>query len=94
VACPFHAATGLWCPGCGMTRASIDMLTGHPMAALGTNVLWPLAAVVVGWVGLSLLGHRLPRPTRVPSGVWLGAVAVTTAFGVLRNLPAFGALAP
>jgi uncharacterized membrane protein YhhN len=93
-ACPFHAVTGWWCPGCGMTRATYELVTGHPMSALGDNLLWPLAAVVVGWLVLSWMWPRLPRPTRVPVGAWFGIALVTLAFGALRNLPAFAALAP
>src|SRR3954469_4662288 len=45
-ACPFHAATGLWCPGCGMTRATYALLHGDLGAALSANVFLPLFAVL------------------------------------------------
>jgi uncharacterized membrane protein YhhN len=77
-----------------MTRATFEMVTGHPMSALGDNLLWPLAAVVIGWFVLAWMWPRLPRPTRVPVGVWFGIALVTLAFGALRNMPAFAALAP
>ena len=91
--CPFHAVTGWWCPGCGMTRATYEMVTGHPLSALGDNLLWPLAVVVIGWAA-AWLSPRAPRPTRVPIGVWFGLVLLTLVFGALRNVPAFAALAP
>ena len=28
-ACAFHSATGLWCPGCGLTRGLHALLDGH-----------------------------------------------------------------
>ena len=28
-ACPFRRVTGLWCPGCGMTRAFHHLLSGE-----------------------------------------------------------------
>jgi hypothetical protein len=36
--CPFHAVTGLACPGCGMTRALISLGQLKPGAAIGYNV--------------------------------------------------------
>jgi hypothetical protein len=40
-ACPFHAWTGLPCPGCGATRAVLSFLRGDVLGALSWN---PLAA--------------------------------------------------
>ena len=91
--CPFHAVTGWWCPGCGMTRATYEMATGHPMSALGDNVLWPVAAVLIGWLVLSWRWPPARRLSRV-LGVWYGLALVTLVFSVVRNVPAFAALAP
>jgi len=51
--CPFKVATGLPCPGCGMTRAAIALLHGDPATSLFFHPLAvPLvaAAVVIGLV--------------------------------------------
>ena len=77
-----------------MTRASYEMVTGHPMSALGDNVLWPVAAVLIGWVAVAWLWPRAPRLNRVPLGVWYGLALVVLLFVALRNVPAFAALAP
>jgi hypothetical protein len=93
--------TGLWCPGCGLTRGSFELLHGHVGAALGFNIFTPLvlvAAVIAwgGWLRASWGGstiHLSPTTTR-----WLAAALPTLviAYGVLRNLPMqpFRALAP
>ena len=39
--CPFHALTGVPCPGCGTTRAALALARGDVAAAFGWN---PLAA--------------------------------------------------
>jgi hypothetical protein len=94
IACPFHAATGLWCPGCGLTRAFHAVLTGHPGAAFGLNALWPLVVVLVGWAWLGWLSPRVPAIGRVPARVWSALIVAAVVFGVLRNLPGLSALAP
>src|SRR6185503_13011425 len=50
--CIFHQMTGLWCPGCGLTRGTYELLHGHVGAALGYNLFTPLAlaVIVVAWV--------------------------------------------
>lgn len=102
-ACAFHTATGLWCPGCGLTRASHHLLTGDPAAALATNVFTPfvLAAIVASWLAWTLrsFGRAVPTVPVAPAvRRWGGTVAivVVVVFGVLRNLPMapFDALAP
>jgi hypothetical protein len=101
--CPFHRVTGLWCPGCGLTRGTHQLLTGHPMRALGYNVFTPvvLALLVWAWAAWAIpaiTGRRLvPEPHAVVSVRWwyaLGGLAL--AYGIARNLPvhALAALAP
>lgn len=98
-ACPLHELTGLWCPGCGLTRATNAILRGHIGAAFGYNILFPffLGAIVLGWLAWmrSALGRAPIRwVTRLTP--WSGGVvfAVLLVFGVLRNLSPFAALAP
>jgi len=99
--CAFHQATGLWCPGCGLTRGIYQLLHGHVGAALSYNLFTPVAvvAMAVAWLGWLRVAWGAP-PIRVPqwAGRWL-AVALPVlilVYGVLRNIPAapFRALAP
>jgi len=49
--CPFHAITGLACPGCGMTRAMISLGQLKPGAALGYNLFsMPLLIFMILYV--------------------------------------------
>ena len=95
--CPFHAITGLWCPGCGMTRALHSLLHGNVAGALSSNLFLPVVIVVVGWAWLAWAVPSVPSITRVvPSWVWTALIGLALVYAVLRNLPvpALQTLAP
>ena len=100
-ACGFHATTGLWCPGCGLTRATHHLLTGDIAAALSSNVFTPfvLAAIVATWATWTLgtFGREVRNPIlRLPAWSGTALVVLLVAFAVARNLPGdpWQALAP
>jgi hypothetical protein len=88
--CPFHAITGLWCPGCGSLRAMHALTHGDLSTAVHRNVLAVLALPYLAAAWVAWLGRHLgrPRTTRVapPAALW-GLLALIVAFGVARNLP-------
>ena len=89
--CPLLALTGLDCPFCGGTRASMQLVQGDIGAALDYNALWVLAAPLVVWLVAARLlpavgGPRLPTPILTPRVMRVAAVLVM-AFAVVRNLP-------
>jgi len=96
--CPFHWLTGLYCPGCGATRALHALLHGDPGKALSMNPVFVLALPIVAllfaakWLKLPPV---LLRATKFFSDArpwaWL-----LIGFAVLRNLPwyPFSLLAP
>lgn len=91
--CPFHALTGLHCPGCGTSRALHQLLHGDILAALDFNVLSTLFVPVIAWAwishGLQTMGRRpLPSIRWSSTGLW-ALLAVVVLFWVARNLPFF-----
>ena len=96
--CPIHALTGLFCPGCGATRAlhalaHFDLAGAMAMNPLLVLCLPPLAVLTAYGAGLLPavllpLARQLCRP--LAWGIVLGAYAVA------RNLPwaPFNWLAP
>jgi hypothetical protein len=49
--CPFHAITGLACPGCGMTRAMISLGQLKPGTAAGYNLFsMPLLILMILYI--------------------------------------------
>jgi hypothetical protein len=82
--CAWHAWTGWPCPGCGTTRAILDLLRGDPGGALAVNPLATCAAV--GFTAGGLLaplwlacGGKRPH---IPAGqrvAWSAAVVLAVA---------------
>jgi hypothetical protein len=62
-ACPFRAATGLPCLGCGATHAFVHLAHGHPIDAIAANPLWALIAAI-------LAAHTLFTIARVAGLRW------------------------
>lgn len=95
--CPFAIFTGFACPACGMTRAAILMITGHPAASLAFHpltLLWPAFLLYLGF-------FRYIRGRSAPFSRFLGiALCLVTlgyycyrlARGTLPEVPAPGIL--
>lgn len=91
--CPFHALTGLYCPGCGSLRALHQLLHGNIAAALRLN---PLAVAVLPFFAYAFVacGARAwskdpPELDHAPAfWIWL-LLAVIIAFWVGRNIPCY-----
>lgn len=91
--CGFYWLTGLYCPGCGDTRASYALLHGDVLEATRQNAFFVLALpFLLFWAGRSwiqwiFLDFLKPLPFRWKRGYSLGIVGALVAFWVLRNLP-------
>ena len=92
--CGLYMTTGLYCPGCGATRATHELLHGRLLAALHDNAFWvfalPLALyAMASEIRRHLHGRPLPgNPAANPR--WLIAMAVLVViFSVLRNVPCY-----
>lgn len=93
IPCFFLENFGLYCPGCGNTRALHSLLHLEIGEVFHFNLLFPFLAFILGWLLVGeylrvLLGRRvLWLPKRVHP-VLLGiAVLVVVAYTVARNLP-------
>ncbi len=47
--CFFYQLTGLYCPGCGGTRAVLELLKGHVLLSLWYHPVVAYTAVLLGW---------------------------------------------
>jgi hypothetical protein len=90
-ACPFHALTGLNCPGCGLTRGFHALFQGDVMTALHFNALLPVYLLLFLYLFVSLgliffRGRGLDLRRFSPRIIY-GFLVLTLVFGVIRNLP-------
>jgi hypothetical protein len=84
IACPIHALTGLYCPGCGSTRAVKAVLNGDLPLAFHDNALLMVLPVVIA-SGL-LIEKYLQK--RIWLYVFLSILLVAVViFTVIRNQP-------
>lgn len=60
--CPIRYGIGIPCPGCGLSRATLELLHGHFDHALRIHAFAPIA---VGIGGLVLATIVLPKPHRI-----------------------------
>lgn len=90
IPCPFHAVTGLQCPGCGMTRMCLALLRLDLAGAWQANpVLLVLLLPMVGLLVYRMVcyvreGHTPTK--RWETLVWSGLAVVLVIWGVVRNL--------
>jgi hypothetical protein len=96
--CLFRLLTGLYCPGCGITRAL------HALLHADFATAWAMNPMIVLMLALlpAMAWHQLGRQPALPAAfsrvlvnpkAW---IALLIAFGVLRNLrwAAFAWMAP
>ncbi len=87
--CPFKAATGLDCPGCGAQRALHAALRGDLRAAVGYNLLLPVELPLLGVIlAAELMPRRLRRLRRVTASrpFILTFLAIIILWTIYRNL--------
>lgn len=98
IPCPIRAVTGLYCPGCGVSRMCLALLRLDFYGAWRANPALLLSLPVMGGLGVwrAIVQKRTgnPRPTKGESAVTWALVAALLIFGVARNLPCCEALRP
>ena len=87
--CPFQTATGLPCPGCGLTRGTTAIFRGQWHEALAFHPFSPLA---IACIILLILSLTLPEPRRSKMLATLERFEQRTAFAyfALAALMGFG----
>ncbi|ACY22655.1 hypothetical protein Gbro_3461 [Gordonia bronchialis DSM 43247] len=94
--CPFRLATGLPCPGCGLTRSWVSLMHGDVSAAFSFNAFGPLAlaattvAVVIAvWSLVTRSSAPIDRArVLLRARPVIAVAAVWIAYGIFRAVDA------
>ena len=89
--CSFYLLTGFYCPGCGMTRATHNLLNLNFLKAFQFNALLVVSIPVlvylyVWWMTWAYSGKELPK-LKVSKKISIALVALAILFTVGRNFP-------
>jgi hypothetical protein len=91
--CLFHSLTGLYCPGCGMTRALFQLIHGHFIAAIHYNIFIVITTPLLAYVYFSMVAYALtgrrPRGSKAHPVLIAVFMALVITFWILRNIPAY-----
>ena len=92
--CIFHEATGLYCAGCGGTRAVYALFRGDILTALHSNALVTLLLPVAfyfyaaGFIKTFFKKILLPLPRNFVPFLW-ALLIITCVFMIIRNIGVF-----
>lgn len=90
IPCPFHAITGLQCPGCGVTRMCLALLRLDVSGAWKANavllVLLPFLGLLLAYRGVVYV-HRGSCHTAAWENILLYTmIVVLLIWGIVRNV--------
>lgn len=95
--CLFQMMTGLYCPGCGGTRAVRALLSGHPVLSFLYHPVVPYMASVAVWAAASWIlyfatGNRRFRPELDDRIAYAAAGIVILNFIIKNGLLVFAGI--
>ena len=93
LACPLHAATGIPCPGCGMTRLADAVVGSDPSGVIAADPLGAIVLSAIAALAVVGLAQRLGVVVR-PSPAARSVPAALLAVLVVRWLLLLAGLGP
>ena len=96
IPCLIHKITGLYCPGCGISRMLISIFHFDFYQAYRYNPwLFILLILFILYQILKLITSKLStKELKLNNYFYIGILIFTLAFRILRNLPYFSYLIP
>ena len=93
--CPFHKFTGLYCPGCGVTRMLFSLIKLDFYQAFRYNPLvFILLIIGIIYLLIKFILKKFNIIIKVPNYVWYILIIIVIIYGILRNIPYFNYLKP
>lgn len=96
IPCLFHALTGLYCPGCGITRMLFSLLELDFYSAYRANpLLFILLILAIIYLFVKLIMTKIfRRKIYIPNFIYYILIAILLLYGLIRNLPGMEFLLP
>ena len=96
--CVVNKFTGLYCSGCGMTRAVYSLIQLDFYQAFRYNVLsivlLPIIVLYVLFEMYAKLFDKNNIMNRMPGWIWYTIAVIVVVFGIIRNFECFSWLKP
>ena len=93
IPCMFHQITGLYCPGCGVSRMCLALFRLDFVSAFRANaaifLLLPAGLAIAIQTAVRYVKTGNGRLTRFQTWILAGMTVILLLFGILRNLPGF-----
>ena len=94
--CPIYKATGLYCPGCGLTRSGVRLIHFDFYHSFRNHPGFFVGAVV--WIIISIFAFigkpKCFRNSKVNLIILYVTLGLYILFSILRNIPGFEFLQP
>lgn len=91
IPCIFKKVTGLNCPGCGITRASLSLLDGNIYQAFRWNML---IFIIIPLYFIYTILQKIEKLSKWGKTLEFSMLALAIIFFILRNTEKFSWLAP
>ena len=90
IPCIFHKITGLYCPGCGITRMIYALLSGQIYAAFRYNMLifcsLPfILFLIIEYIHAKSKGN-IPLYKKIPNSIWITLIIILLVWMIIRNI--------